>query len=402
MDDLRTQFVSSWSSNAQYFEMLKLMASLSKLFSENSIPYLDYRLTENLFCKYFNAINDARSCTAYDARIGSLGIGIKTFGIASGASTEKIAEFNKLKPQLDPFHGVELAEKLAQFRNDRIDFADNTYGVSERLYHIVGRIDGALQIFNSPYRRIDISRISNVSESSSSLSFQVDDDLYNFNKSKSVLMKRFILPDEHTDVTVDILDDPLEALSSLLNPLNPTSPVSPQQTQFQHYHQITLFQPRVKGVDYVVLPLYSTRGRIAIVPQKSGLNQWNAAGRRRDENEVYIPVPKSLNKQYPHFFPGHEVSFVLILPTGEELSAKICQAGDKALMSNPNSALGKWILRTVLQKKPGELVTMDDLVRFGIDSVLIEKTHTQDNTGQEKYKISFTTSDYESYEDFIG
>ena len=379
MDDPRTQFVSSWSSNAQYFDMLKLMASLSKLFSENSIPYLDYRLTENLFCKYFNAINDARSCTAYDARIGSLGIGIKTFGIASGASTEKIAEFNKLKPQLDPFHGVELAIKLAQFRNDRIDFADNTYGVSERLYHIVGRIDGALQIFNSPYRRIDISRIS-----------------------KSVLMKRFILADEHIDVTVDILDDPLEALSSLLNPLNPTSPVSPQQTQFQHYHQITLFQPRIKGVDYVVLPLYSTRGKIAIVPQKSGLNQWNAAGRRRDENEVYIPVPKSLNNLYPHFFPGHEVSFVLILPTGEELSAKICQAGDKALMSNPNSALGKWILRTVLQKKPGELVTMDDLVRFGIDSVLIEKTHTQDNTGQEKYKISFTTTDYESYEDFIG
>lgn len=395
-----TQFVSNWSSNTQYFEMLKLMASLSKLFSENSIPYLDYRLTENLFCKYFNAINDARSCTAYDARIGDLGIGIKTFGIASGASTEKIAEFNKLKPQLDPFHGLELAEKLAKFRNDRIDFADNTYGVSERLYHIVGRVNGALRIFNSPYRRIDISRISRVSENSSSLSFQVDDDVYNFNKSKSVLMKRFTLPDEHTDIIVDILDDPLEALSFLLNPLNPSSPVSPQQ--IQHFHQVTLFQPRIKGVDYVVLPLYSTRGRIAIVPQKSGLNQWNAAGRRRDENEVYIPVPRSLNSNYPNFFPGHEVSFILILPTGEELSAKICQAGDKALMSNPNSALGKWILRTVLQKQPGELVTMDDLVRFGIDSVLIEKTHTQDNTGQEKYKISFTTSDYESYEDFIG
>ena len=216
------------------------------------------------------------------------------------------------------------------------------------------------------------------------------------------MMKKFVLPDEYYDVDVAILNDPLEALSFLLNPQNPASPVSPQQVQYQHFHQVTLFKPRVKGVDYVVLPLYSTRGKTAVVPQKSGLNQWNAAGRRRDENEVYIPVPKSLNNNYPNFFPGHEVSFVLILPTGEELSAKICQAGDKALMSNPNSALGKWILRTVLQKQPGELVTMDDLVRFGIDSVLIEKTHTQDNTGQEKYKISFTTSDYESYEDFIG
>ena len=80
--------------------MLKLMAQLSRLFSENEVPYLYYRLTENLFCRYYAAINDARSCTAYDARIAGIGIGIKTFGISSGSSTEKIAEFNKLKPQL--------------------------------------------------------------------------------------------------------------------------------------------------------------------------------------------------------------------------------------------------------------------------------------------------------------
>lgn len=395
------QFVNNWSSNAQYFDMLKLMASLSKLFSENSIPYLDYRLTENLFCKYFNAINDARSCTAYDARIGSLGIGIKTFGISSGASTEKIAEFNKLKPQLDPFHGEELAQKLAQFRNDRIDLADNTYGVTESIYHIIGRVDGALRVFNSPYKRIDSSRISNVTDNATSLSFQVDDDYYSFNKSKSVLMKRFVLPAEHTDVDVDILDDPLDLLASLLGGQQSSSiQASPQQTfQFQ---QLSLYQPRVKGVDYVVLPLYSTRGRITHVPERSGINQWNAGGRARDEDEVYIPVPISVRTNYPNFFPGRDVNFVLVLPNGNELSAKICQDGGKALMSNPNSALGHWLLRTVLQKRPGELVTMNDLVRFGIDSVLVEKTHTQNDIGQEIYKISFTVADYESYQEFIS
>lgn len=99
--------------------MLGLMASLSKLFSENDVPYLDYRLTENLFCKYYNAINDARSCTAYDARFVGLGIGVKTFILNNNASTEKIAEFNKLRPHLVYLRGIELAKKLAEFRNSR-------------------------------------------------------------------------------------------------------------------------------------------------------------------------------------------------------------------------------------------------------------------------------------------
>ena len=73
------EYLKSWQSNTKYFDMLKLMAQLSKLFSESNVPYLDYRLAENLFCKYFNAANDARSCTAYDARIAHIGIGIKTF-----------------------------------------------------------------------------------------------------------------------------------------------------------------------------------------------------------------------------------------------------------------------------------------------------------------------------------
>ena len=72
-------FLNNWMTNEKYFEMLRLMSQLSKLFSESEVPYLDYRLAENLFCKYYEAANDARSCTAYDARLKHLGIGIKTF-----------------------------------------------------------------------------------------------------------------------------------------------------------------------------------------------------------------------------------------------------------------------------------------------------------------------------------
>ena len=92
-------FLKKWQDNVKYFNMLRLMAQLSKLFSENDTPYLDYRLTENLFCKYYKAVNDARSCTAYDARLVHVGIGIKTFILKGNGdySVEKIAEFNKLK-----------------------------------------------------------------------------------------------------------------------------------------------------------------------------------------------------------------------------------------------------------------------------------------------------------------
>lgn len=151
----------------------------------------------------------------------------------------------------------------------------------------------------------------------------------------------------------------------------------------------------------MILPLYSTQSKIRIIPERSGLNQWNAKGRQRDENEVYIPIPAKIRDKYPDFFPKRESDFILRLPNGNDLSAKVCQDNGKALMSNPNAALGQWILRTVLKKKPGELVTMDDLTQFGIDSILIEDTHDINDIGQKIYSISFTSESYESYETFI-
>lgn len=384
MEDYRVNFLEKWQSNEQYFDMLVLLSSLSNLFSDNSVPYLDYRVAENLFCKYFDAINDARSCTAYDARLGTLGIGIKTFGIKK-TSTEKIAEFDRLKPQLDALSGKSLAVQLAQFRNERIDFANNTFDVSDSIYHIVGRCDGGLKIFNTSYDKIDIDDIHEVKDKEKSLSFVSGGEFYNFNKSKSVLMKRFFLPKEYKYVPVEILEDPLQLLSELL------------RKQTKELKKACL----QKGVDYVVLPLYSTRGKVAHVQEKAGLNQWNASGRKRDENEVYIPIPAKIHKEYPDFFPTKDEPFELQLPHGESLSAKICQEGGKALMSNPNSALGEWILRKVLKKKPGELVTMEDLNRFGVDSVYIEKKHRKNDSGCEVFSISFTTSTYESYQNFF-
>ena len=389
-------FLKNWRGNTTYFEMLQLMASISRLFSESHTPYLDYRLAENLFCKYFNAQNDARSCTAYDARLTNLGIGIKTFGINKGASVEKVAEFNKLKPRLDGLSGYDLARQIAIFRNERMAFSNSTYDVNETQYHIVGRQEGCLKIFNTPYDMVDIDAICDVEDREASISFNDGINEYSFNKSKSVLQKRFYLPSEYVEVPVDILGEPLELLAQLLTSTNPdaihTRPITPIITQ--------VFPSEIKGVDYVILPLYSKRG-VPHIPERSGLNQWNAKGRPRDVNEVYIPIPKIIHKLYPEFFPNRDCPFQLILPDGNSLSAKVCQDGGKALMSNPNSALGEWILRKVLRKPIGEVVTIDDLYTYGIDSIKIVSTHQTNSIGEPIFKIIFTDADYEDYTTFI-
>lgn len=382
-------FLRNWRSNSPYFEMLRLVSSISRLFSESATPYVDYRLAENLFCKFYQAQNDARSCTAYDARLANLGIGIKTFGINKGVSFEKVAEFNKLKPQLDGLKGVDLARKIANFRNERMMFSNSTYDVYETQYHIVGRQEGCLKVFNTPYEMVNVATICDVKDKESSISFNDGTNEYSFNKSKSVLLKRFYLPSDYVEIPVNILNEPLELLAQLLN--------APQNTPLA----ITPIFPReIRGVDYVVLPLYSKRGTPHI-PERSGLNQWNARGRARDVNEVYIPIPKAIYKLYPDFFPDRNSPFELVLPDGKSLSAKVCQDGGKALMSNPNAALGEWILRKVLRKPIGKVVTIDDLNTYGIDSVKIISTHTKNSAGEPIFKIVFADMGYEDYSSFI-
>lgn len=396
-------FITAWDTNAEYFEALKILASLSGLFADSTIPYLDYRLAENVFCRYFNAENEARSCTAYDAKINAIGIGIKTFILKNNQSTEKIAEFNKLKPQLDNLNGIDLARKLGEFRNARIQVADNMYGTSSRLYHIVGRSEGILRIFNTSYDCIDIDNIQIMHNDIRRFSFHDGQNEYFFNRSKSVLIKRFSVPScGAVDVPIEIINDPLSLLVQIFGRkvLQEKGKAVPQTDTTASTANVLSTTPRKAGFDYVILPLYSTRGHQPTVPQKSGLNQWNAGGRKRDPNEVYIPIPIKIHQMYPDFFPPRDEHFTLNLPDGSNLSAKVCQDNGKALMSTHNADLGEWILRKVLHKREGELVTMDDFYRFGIDSVCIVNEHSTDLDGKQVYSISFTSADYESYAEF--
>jgi hypothetical protein len=151
---------------------------------------------------------------------------------------------------------------------------------------------------------------------------------------------------------------------------------------------------QIKGENYVILPLYGIKDKQKFVFEKSGLNQWNAAGRKRDFGEIYIPIPIEIHRHFPDFFPSRDVHFNLEIPTGEVFRAKVCQDNSKALMTDPNKALSDWLLRKVFGLKEGELATIEKMNELGFDSVIIQK----DKEGN--YKIDKVKSD--SYDDFIG
>ena len=128
----------------------------------------------------------------------------------------------------------------------------------------------------------------------------------------------------------------------------------------------------------MILPLFGIQNGEKFIFERSGLNQWNANGRKRDFGEIYIPIPAVLHRKYPNFFPKRDQDFKLQIPTGEIFTAKVCQENSKALMTNPNKALSDWLLRRVLQLAEGELATIEKLDKLGFDSVIMMKDENGD------------------------
>ena len=374
-----SDFLSNWKNNTEYFKLLELMARLSNLFSDNVIPFLHYRVTENLFCKYFNAENLSRSDTAYDAKTHNFGIGIKTFQFEKGVSVEKVAEFNAISSILKKYKSKDLAYQVSKARNERMKLGQRLYAINAGCYHIIGRVQNGLTVFNTPYPLINLNSIHSVKDTGHALQFEDDTNFYSFNYSKSTLFKRFEVSKDKIDIPVSIIQDPYELLKQLLL-------TEDYEGRYQDIFEIkSAIKKQVEknkrldfGKTYVILPLFAMKGDMKYVPEKSGLNQWNAGGRERQADEVYIPIPAKINSNFPNFFPNIDTTFTLHLPNGSSLSAKPCQQNRKALMSNPNIALGKWILRDILQVKEGELVTIEHLYRLGFDSVVVYKDSETD------------------------
>ena len=360
----------------EYIENLKVVGSLSKLFSDSSKPYLYYRVAEKLYNQAFGATDVSRNDIAIDSKYKKKGVGLKTFvGHNGKKSYQKVAEFNALKVELDNILAnrgqKEYIKAISNYRNNRISYALDTFDLNGAIYHSVVRDVGKFKIIEEPMHLIQVDDIQNI-KGDKIINFDDGLEAYKYNVSKSTLFKQFNESSVLEVFDVKIVDSPLETLKKLTQKLKIDNTVSEQAS--------------------VILPLYSTR--TGKVPERSGLNQWNAEGRPRNLFEIYISVPAFIHKKFPDFFPARDTKFSLLLPNKKVVSAKICQDNGKALMSDPNAELGEWLFRKGLNFQPGKLVSREMLNRVGIDSVEITKKDSNE------YELSLRKLG--SFDEFVG
>ncbi len=372
----------------QYKDMLKIIGNLSMLFSENNSPYLSYRAHENIFCKFFDAENLARVDCSADAQKNSVGIGLKTW---VGNDNQKIAEFNRQRSTYENLSGIDLVKKISEYRNNRINITKNMYGIENLIYHIIKRVPNKMQIIECSFDNIDIENITILNRGgNNNIYFTDNKHTYNFNTSKSTLYMIFENYDLLEEFEVEIQDDPYNYLTELSAP-NVDNQLTSDTLADNNSGSAPLSD---SFSNKLCLRLYSySHSKGKFVAPKSGLNQWNAAGRTRNPNELYIPYPAEDRAQSVGFFPDRDTHFTLLLPDRTEITAKVCQDDGKAIMSAPNKDLGEWLLRKVLRVPEGTLITYDMLENFGIDSVIFTKIDFL------KYKIDFC--EVGTYEEYI-
>lgn len=383
----------------EYKRMLAMVGRMSNLFSESDCPYLAYRAHENIFCKYFQAENLARADCSADAKKDGVGIGLKTW---MGNDDQKVAEFGKTKKSYTDLKGMELVKKIAEYRNERIRVTMNMHGIREMIYHVVKRIPHSMQIMECAFDPIDIPNIVLIPERGNDNNTYFTDGrhTYHFSVSKNTLYMIFDDLELLDTVNVEIIDDPYGWLKDIvaLNGIEPSlmSDIEYEMKVGDKSKKVTVttLKKEPPAKEQLCLPLYSKKQGEKFVGEKSGLNQWNASGRKRDPDELYIPFQAVDRNRKTDFFPPRDTPFVLHLPDGTDISAKVCQDGGKAIMSNPNKVLGKWLLRDVLELPERTLITYEMLERFGIDSVVFTKI------GDLEYSIDF--AEIGTYESFYG
>lgn len=364
------------ANRENYKRMLTLIGRLSNLFSESDCPYLSYRAHENIFCRFLEAENLARSDCSADAKKNKVGVGLKTW---MGNDDQKVAEFGRLKKSYAHLTGLELVKQIAEYRNERIRITKKLHGLDSMVYHVVKRVPGAMQVLEGVFDEIDcdnIKLIQNMGNENNTY-FSDGKHKYHFSSSKNTLYMIFDFLEQLDSFEVEILEDPYVFLSG--------------------DHQDVVMENLVDNISrkpQLCLRLYSSNKKRKFVGVKSGLNQWNAQGRPRNPNEIYIPYPKEDRDRIPDFFPPRDTPFNLRLPDGTVIPAKVCQQDSKAIMSNPNKLLGKWLLRDVFELPDRKLVTYQMLEKFGVDSVIFTKNAELD------YSVEF--SDLGTYEQFYG
>lgn len=384
----------------EYIKFLQVYGALSNLFRQKQgdlIPYLDSKFQETVFAKIFKSENVDIGNTPHDVLsvLGNdrIGIGLKTW-MGSKPSHQKVMQLkryqNEINQYRDDLHS--LAYKISEIKNERMISDYNRLGLSENknIYHYVTRDKGLFTINESAYPLIDLNNLSILSSTSSALFWSDGKKDYKYTFGDSQIHQRFDSKKYNSLILnqfdVKIIEDPFAFLLKA------------------YFDIIENSKPIETDIIEVYLPLYSYKSKE--VGEKSGLNAWNGASKKKGSNEprplneVYIPIPKEFHYKYPDFFIKNifqvieerkiykndkkrrpELRFRLKLPNGIEIPALITgdnmknfQSGSKIERDENGKkygqdALGQWLLIDVLGLKERKLVTREWLRMKETDSV---------------------------------
>ena len=283
-----------------YKKMLEIIGSLTLLFSESNSPYLPYRCHENIFCKYFEALNLGRMDCSADAKKDRVGIGLKTW---MGNDDQKVAEFGKLRPKYEHLSGIDLVKCIAEYRNERIRVTKNMHGIDEMIYHIVKRVPGSMKIMEHAFDYIDIDniRLINGRGNANNTYFTDGRHDYHFSVSKNTLYMIFSDLEELDSFPVQIKEDPYSYL---------------MQHQMPKSEMVEIFQTDGMKIDCSIgettvstETVYSGENQLCLrlytvdrstkekkVAPTSGLNQWNGVRtcnrKKPDGTIVHLEKPR--------------------------------------------------------------------------------------------------------------
>ncbi|SIT87314.1 restriction endonuclease PLD domain-containing protein [Edaphobacillus lindanitolerans] len=126
----------------------------------------------------------------------------------------------------------------------------------------------------------------------------------------------------------------------------------------------------IDGKPYVDLPLVRNSRGVRTVPEKSGLNWGQREG--RDPDQAYIRVPAEVYSK-ADFFPPRGERFTVITDDGESFICIRAQENGKAIQTSESNKLMGLYFRKRLGLNSGERVRIDDIDRYGRDSVRIYK-----------------------------
>lgn len=412
----------------EYKDFLSMYGALSAMFnqksSETGAPYLDSKFQETIYARSFesedvdigNTPHDIMSVFGENEKVG---IGIKTW-LNSAPSYQKVMQLKRYKNEIDPFNSEktkeELAYKIATIKNDRLRTDYKRLGLPDQgnIYHYVTRDKGMVKLQETDYPLVDLDTLKPGDLTATSFSFSDRYKQYRYTFGDSQIWMRF---GENGDfelldtINIEILDDPFAFLKDAFT--SKKGVLVPNVTN------------KLKAKDYIYLPLYSYRKKEVL--ESSGLNAWNGKPKSKDsqtvrpKGEAYIPIPKILWEKCPTWFDKNvdmrdydgykkktgknSYTFKLHMPDGKVFDALVGQAGFKALQTNPQSVLGKWILDVIgidnpqreRYDKPAEkVVTMDLLWKKGFDSVKL--WHEDPNNPQDVW-IDF--ADIGAFERFM-